>query len=54
MHMACPFDFIITGGEVHDCKEAPQFIAQLPSAEYIIADKGYDKEELRGIIAKNH
>ncbi len=55
IHMASdayglPIDFIITGGEVHDCKVAPQFIAQLPSAEYTIADKGYDKEELRRII----
>jgi transposase len=45
-----PIDFIITGGEVHDCKVAPQFVMQLPSADYTIADKGYDKEELREII----
>ncbi len=41
-----PIDFILTGGEVHDCKVAPEFIAQLPSAEYTIADKGYDSDEL--------
>ena len=55
IHMAAdahglPIDFIITGGEVHDCKVAPQFVMQLPSADYTIADKGYDKEELREII----
>ena len=55
IHMASdahglPIDFIITGGEVHDCKVAPEFIAQLPVAEYTIADKGYDKEELREMI----
>ena len=55
IHMAVdahglPIDFIITGGEVHDCKVAPEFITQLPSADYTIADKGYDSEELRSII----
>lgn len=55
IHMAAdahglPIDFVITGGEVHDCKIAAEFIAQLPDADYTIADKGYDKEELREII----
>jgi len=45
-----PIDFVITGGEVHDCKVAPEFLAQLPAADYTIADKGYDKEELREMI----
>ena len=45
-----PVDFLITGGEVHDCKVAPEFIAQLPVASYTIADKGYDKEGLRDLI----
>ena len=42
----------MTKGEVHDCKIAPEFVEQLPKADYIIADKGYDKEELREIIKK--
>jgi len=55
IHMAAdayglPIDFIITGGEVHDCKVAPEFVAQLPRTDYTIADKGYDKEELRELI----
>jgi len=55
IHMAVdahglPIDFEITGGEVHDCKVAPEFIAKLPSADYMIADKGYDSEELRDLI----
>lgn len=34
IHMAVdacgfPIDFMITGGQVHDCKVAPEFIAQL-------------------------
>ena len=45
-----PIDFMITGGEVHDCKVAPEFVAQLPTADYTIADKGYDKEQLRDLI----
>ncbi len=57
IHMAVdafglPISFLITGGEVHDCKIAPEFVEQLPKADYIIADKGYDKEELREIIKK--
>jgi len=55
IHMAVdayglPIDFEITGGEVHDCKVAPEFIAKLPASEYTIADRGYDKEELRQLI----
>lgn len=55
IHMAAdayglPIDFIITGGQVHDCKVADEFSTQLPAADYIIADKGYDKEGLREMI----
>ncbi len=47
-----PIDFIIAAGEVYDCKVAPEFVAQLPTADYTIADKGYDKEELRAIATQ--
>jgi len=55
IHMAVdacglPIDFEITSGEVHDCKVAPEFFAKLPDADYMIADKGYDSEELRELI----
>ncbi len=55
IHMAVdacglPIEFELTGGEVHDCKVAPEFIEKLPVSEYIIADKGYDSEELRQLI----
>jgi transposase len=55
IHMAVeacglPIDFKITGGEVHDCKIAPEFFAQLPDADRMIADKGYDSEALRDQI----
>lgn len=57
IHMAVdayglPIDFEITGGEVHDCKIAPEFIAKLPKADFTIADKGYDSEEVREVIRK--
>ncbi|WP_445367470.1 IS5 family transposase [Methylomonas sp. BW4-1] len=52
IHMAVdvcglPIHFSITGGEVHDCKEAPELVAKLPLADYTVADKGYDSEPLR-------
>jgi transposase len=45
-----PIEFEITGGEVHDSKIAPELIDKLPVSDYMIADKGYDNEELRQII----
>jgi len=45
-----PILFSLTGGEVHDCKEGLQLIPQLPQAKYIIADKGYDSNDLRKLI----
>ena len=52
IHMAVdayglPIEFQLTGGEVHDAKAAPELIAKLPKSEYIIADKGYDSENIR-------
>jgi len=55
IHMAVdahglPIDLKITGGEVHDCKIALKFFAQLTDADYMIADRGYDSEELRDLV----
>lgn len=52
IHMAVdacgfPIAFQLTGGEVHDAKAAPDLIKILPIADYTIADKGYDSEEIR-------
>lgn len=52
IHMAVdayglPVEFDITGGQVHDCKQAAYLIAKVFSAEAIIADKGYDSEMIR-------
>ena len=57
IHMAVdahglPIDFEITGGEVHECKVAAEFIEKLPTAGHTIADKGYDSEEVRDTIRK--
>ncbi len=45
-----PINFLLTGGEVHDCKEAPQLVAELLNADYVVVDKGYDSEGLRAQI----
>jgi transposase len=36
-----PIDFKLTGGEVHDYKEAVELISG-KTAQYVIGDKGYD------------
>ena len=55
IHMAVdsyglPIHFTVTGGEVHDAKEAPNLIASLPKVDYVIADRGYDSQSLRDQI----
>jgi len=52
IHMAVdafglPIAFEITGGQTHDCKQAPALIEQVPEGETFIADKGYDSEAIR-------
>ena len=47
-----PIEFLVTGGETHDSKAASELIAQLPAAEAVVADKGYDSEAIREQIAK--
>ncbi|MFB8828372.1 IS5 family transposase [Azotobacter sp. CWF10] len=42
-----PVEFQITGGQINDCTAAPGLIEQLPAAEVIVADKGYDSERIR-------
>lgn len=56
IHMAVdsfglPLEFDITGGEVNECKIAPELIDKIKNATYIIADKGYDSDILRSHIA---
>ena len=47
-----PIAFELTGGEVHECKIAEAFIAQLPLSQFVIADKGYDSAAVRECIIK--
>lgn len=47
-----PVYFEITGGEVHDSTAADNVLADAPQFSYLIADKGYDKEELRAEISR--
>ena len=59
IHMAVdafglPIGFEITGGEVNDCKIAPEFIECLPVAEFTVADKGYDSEAIRNQIQQKN
>lgn len=52
IHMAVdshgrPINFEITGGEVHDSQVANQLIDLVQTADYLMADKGYDSESIR-------
>lgn len=42
-----PIEFEITGGQINDCTQAATLIAKLPTAQTIVADKGYDSEAIR-------
>lgn len=48
-----PIDFEITGGQIHDSQVAPQLIALIGTAKYLMADKCYDAENIRN-YAKHH
>ena len=49
-----PIEFTVTGGEIHDSKEAPGLVAKLPTSDYKIADRGYDSESLRDQIRRQN
>lgn len=46
-------DFEITGGEVHDSQVASQLIELVGEADYLVADKAYDSEQIREVARKN-
>ena len=46
-----PIDFKLTGGEVHDLKEAESLLAG-KQAKYVIGDKGYDAKKIDEIIER--
>ena len=45
-----PLRFVLTGGEAHDITTAPELLAGL-SSDGVIADKAYDSNALRNLIA---
>ncbi len=47
-----PLDFLITGGQVHEMKVAHELIRN--DCEYLIADRGYDSDQLRKWLEKRH
>lgn len=47
-----PIEFEITGGQINDCTQAAALIAKLPTAQVIVADKGYDSEAIREQIGE--
>lgn len=56
IHLLCneyglPIDFMVTGGEVHDVKLAPDLIARNKMAG-LIADKAYGSGEVRSALNK--
>jgi transposase len=42
-----PFALTLTPGNVSDVRAAPELLARLRGAGYVIADKGYDADALR-------
>jgi len=48
-----PLRFILTGGEAHDITTAPQLLEDI-TARGVIADKAYDSDALRELIAEAH
>ena len=52
--LGLPIYFELTGREVHDSKMAAQLISNSPQSEYVIADRGYDSNDIRKkVIAEN-
>lgn len=45
-----PIEFEVTGGQINDCSVAPDLISKLPKGGHVIADKGYDSNQIRDLI----
>ena len=43
---------MLTPGNVSDIKAAPDLLPRLGAARYLIADKGYDADALRGVLRR--
>ena len=45
-----PFKLLLTPGNIHDVTAAPELLAQLSGARFVLGDKGYDSDTLRATI----
>jgi len=45
-----PFRLLLTPGNIHDVTAAPDLLAGLNGARYVLGDKGYDSDALRTLI----
>ena len=45
-----PYALLLTPGNVADVKAAPELLARLGRARYVVADKGYDADALRRAV----
>ena len=45
-----PFALLLTPGNVNDVTAAPELVARLDSAGYLLGDKGYDSDQLRAQV----
>jgi len=45
-----PFVLLLTPGNVHDMTVAPELVARLERAGYLLGDKGYDSDALRAQV----
>ena len=48
-----PIKLSLTAGQTHDMLAAPALIADLPKGAMLLADKGYDANEIRDMAASN-
>jgi transposase len=51
--LGLPIDFLITGGDRHDVTQANELLSDKHST-YVIADKGYDSNDFRELIAASN
>jgi transposase len=45
-----PFRLLLTPGNIHDVTAAPELLAGLKRARFVLGDKGYDSDALRAMI----
>jgi len=48
-----PFRLLLTPGNIHDVTAAPDLLAGLKGARYVLGDKGYDSDALRRLIRQH-